>query len=105
MTTTMKRASVRFRSQDACAPSLWRGREVESKQTRSFGCSVKWAGKQETIKKFMDKLAAEPVTIELVDVEALKELTQERFGETAARQLLGDVVRSVRDRDAGTRDD
>ncbi|MDQ3253126.1 MAG: thioredoxin family protein, partial [Acidobacteriota bacterium] len=71
---------VKSRDLRSALDALLAGREVESKQTRSFGCSVKWAGKQETIKKFMDKLAAEPVTIELADVEALKELRRNGSG-------------------------
>ncbi|MBA2645166.1 MAG: redoxin domain-containing protein [Pyrinomonadaceae bacterium] len=56
------------------------GREVANKQTRSFGCSVKWAGKHEAVKAHLEKLAAEPVSIEMADAEALKELRKNSSG-------------------------
>lgn len=60
--------------------ALLAGREVEVSQTKSFGCSVKWAGKVETVKNFMDKLAAEPVTVEMADAEAMRALRQNKSG-------------------------
>src|SRR5712691_6216601 len=39
--------------------ALLAGREIEVKQTKSFGCSIKWAGKAEAVKQFMERLAAE----------------------------------------------
>ena len=56
------------------------GSEVANKQTRSFGCSVKWAGKHEAVKAHLEKLAAEPVSIEMADAEALKELRKNSSG-------------------------
>src|SRR5436190_21264881 len=44
--------------------ALLAGKEVEVKETRAGGCSTKWAGKEDDVKKFMDKLAAEPVSVE-----------------------------------------
>ena len=32
-------------------------------QTKAFGCSIKWAGKEEQVKAFMAKLATEPVSV------------------------------------------
>src|SRR6185295_15441466 len=54
--------------------TLLAGREIEVKQTKSFGCSIKWAGKTDSVKQFMEKLAAEPVTVNLVDAEGLRAL-------------------------------
>jgi thiol-disulfide isomerase/thioredoxin len=56
------------------------GREIEVKQTKSFGCSTKWAGKADSVKQFMQKLAAEPVGVEMVDVEGLKALRKNESG-------------------------
>src|SRR6266516_510430 len=56
--------------------ALLAGREVEVKQTKVFGCSIKWAGKSGSVKQFMEKLASEPVSVELVDAEGLKRLRQ-----------------------------
>lgn len=50
------------------------GREPAVAQAKPFGCSVKWAGKQELVKLFMEKLAKEPVTVELVDAAGLAAL-------------------------------
>ncbi|WP_040547462.1 redoxin family protein [Pedosphaera parvula] len=50
------------------------GREIEVKQTKAFGCSTKWAGKQESVKEYMQQLSTEPVSVELVDAEGLKAL-------------------------------
>jgi len=50
------------------------GREPAVAQTKAFGCSVKWAGKQGLVKLFMEKLAREPVTVEPVDAAGLAAL-------------------------------
>jgi thiol-disulfide isomerase/thioredoxin len=50
------------------------------KQTKVVGCSVKWAGKADSVKAFMDKLAAEPVAVESVDAEGLRELRKNASG-------------------------
>jgi len=60
--------------------ALLAGREVEIKQTKSFGCSIKWAGKEETVKQYLAKLAAEPVGVELVDAQVLKALRKNDGG-------------------------
>jgi thiol-disulfide isomerase/thioredoxin len=60
--------------------ALLAGREVEVKQTKTFGCSIKWAGKEDSVKRFMDKLAAEPVTLDFVDAEGLKALRKNETG-------------------------
>jgi len=60
--------------------ALLAGREVEVKQTKSFGCSIKWAGKSDSVKKFMEKLAAEPVSVEPISVAAMKALRKNDSG-------------------------
>jgi len=54
--------------------ALVAGREIEVNQTKSFGCSIKWAGKSDSVKQFMEKLAAEPVSVNLADAEGLRAL-------------------------------
>jgi peroxiredoxin len=61
------------------------GREPAVAQTKPFGCSVKWTGKQELVKAYMDKLAKEPVTVELVDAAGLVAL---RKGEGTKVRLV-----------------
>jgi len=65
--------------------ALLAGREVELKQTKVFGCSIKWAGKSDSVKQFMDRLASEPVSVEMVDAEGLKRL---REGDSAKLRLI-----------------
>jgi thiol-disulfide isomerase/thioredoxin len=60
--------------------ALLAGRDPEVKQTKVFGCSIKWAGKEESVKRFMDKLAAEPVSVEAVDPNGLKALRKNDSG-------------------------
>ena len=62
--------------------ALLAGREIAVQQTKSFGCSIKWAGKEDAVKKYMDKLAAEPVNVELVDAQGLKALRNNASGKT-----------------------
>jgi thiol-disulfide isomerase/thioredoxin len=65
---------VKVQDLRAAIDALLASREVAAAQTRSFGCSVKWAGKADSVKRFMAKLAAEPVTVEPVDAPALAAL-------------------------------
>ncbi|MEJ7711217.1 MAG: redoxin domain-containing protein [Pyrinomonadaceae bacterium] len=71
---------VKNRELRSAIDSLLAAREIEAKQTKSFGCSIKWAGKADAAKRFMDKLAAEPVSVELADADALKALRQNNSG-------------------------
>ena len=50
------------------------GREPHVTQTRVFGCSVKWAGKEDSVKRYMEKLAKEPVAVETVGAARLAAL-------------------------------
>jgi thiol-disulfide isomerase/thioredoxin len=61
------------------------GREPAVTQTKAFGCSIKWAGKQDLVKLFMEKLAKEPVAVELVDAAGLAAL---RKGEGSKVRLV-----------------
>ena len=54
--------------------ALLAGKDIEVPLTKTFGCSTKWAWKEESVKKFMEKLAAEPVTVEPVDEAGLGSL-------------------------------
>ena len=60
--------------------ALLAGREVEVKQTKAFGCSIKWAGKEDSVKNYLEKLAAEPVSVETVDAAGLKALRKNDSG-------------------------
>jgi thiol-disulfide isomerase/thioredoxin len=57
-----------------------RPHDVEVKTTPAFGCSTKWASKEESVKKYMEKLAAEPVTVASVDEAGLAALSRNDAG-------------------------
>ena len=61
------------------------GKDPAVAQTKTFGCSVKWAGKEDSVKRYMEKLAAEPVDVKPVDEAGLREL----------RKNAGEKVRLV----------
>ena len=65
---------LRVRDVRVALDAMLEGKEVAVKENRVFGCSVKWSSKGEDIKKYWDNIAAEPVTIELVDAEGLRKL-------------------------------
>jgi thiol-disulfide isomerase/thioredoxin len=49
-------------------------------KTKVIGCSVKWAGKADAVKAYLEKLAAEPVALEPVDAEGLRNLRKNDSG-------------------------
>jgi thiol-disulfide isomerase/thioredoxin len=54
--------------------ALLAGNEPPAAKTKVVGCSVKWASKTDLVKGYMQKLAAEPVSVAPANAEALKEL-------------------------------
>ena len=54
--------------------ALVAGEPVAVEKTKAFGCSIKWAGKAESVKQYMAKLAAQPVSVEMADAAALAAL-------------------------------
>jgi thiol-disulfide isomerase/thioredoxin len=66
--------SVKVRDARLAIDALLAGNEPPVKQTRAVGCSVKWAGKADSVNQFMAKLAAEPVSLEVVDATGLQTL-------------------------------
>ena len=60
--------------------ALLAGREIKVGKTNTFGCSIKWPGKEETVQRHMAALAAEPVTVALADAPALSKLRQNGSG-------------------------
>jgi len=50
--------------------ALLAGKPVPVEKTRTFGCSIKWAEKRESVAEAMKKLAAEEVALETVTAEA-----------------------------------
>jgi len=56
------------------------GKEVEVKTTPAFGCSTKWASKEDSVKKYMEKVAAEPVSVSTIDEAGLAALAKNDSG-------------------------
>jgi len=56
------------------------GREIKVPKTNTFGCSIKWPGKEETVQRHLAALATEPVTVTLADAQALSKLRQNNSG-------------------------
>ncbi len=71
---------VKVRDARNALDALLAGKEPPVAQTKVVGCSVKWAGKAESVKAYLDKLAAEPVSLEKVDAEGLKALRKNESG-------------------------
>jgi peroxiredoxin len=54
------------------------GKPVPVPATKTFGCSMKWAAKEDNVKKEQTAWAKEPVTLETIDEAGLKELIQNK---------------------------
>ena len=57
---------------------LLAGREVAVPKTRVFGCSTKWADKRESAKRSIEKWEAEPVELQQIGPEDLRELAENK---------------------------
>lgn len=54
--------------------ALLAGREVPVKETRSFGCSIKWKWNDQWKKQLEKQWAETPVSLEMIDIEGIKRL-------------------------------
>ena len=50
------------------------GKEVTVKTTKTFGCSIKWAWKNEWTEKLKEQWAQEPVVLQEADIEGIKDI-------------------------------
>jgi len=60
--------------------ALLAGKEPPVSQTKVVGCSVKWAGKESQVQAYLEKLAAEPVTLAKADADELRALRKNEPG-------------------------
>ena len=60
--------------------ALLAGQSPPVTQTKVVGCSTKWAGKEAQVRAFMEKLAAEPVSVAKADADALRALRKNDSG-------------------------
>jgi thiol-disulfide isomerase/thioredoxin len=53
---------------------LLAGKEVQVPTTRPFGCSIKWAGKRDSVAASLQQWAAEEVAVQMADAARLQDL-------------------------------
>jgi len=54
--------------------ALLAGQPVPIEKTKTFGCSIKWADKRESVKQALEKWAQEPVKLDGIDLDGVKKL-------------------------------
>ena len=59
---------------------LLQKKDVTTKTTKVFGCSIKWAEKKDWIKKGLEEWAKEPVSLEQIDDAGIKDLLKNNSG-------------------------
>jgi len=60
--------------------ALLAGEKPPVEKTKTFGCSIKWSDKRESAKKEREELAKEKVSVEMIDVDGVKELVKNKDG-------------------------
>jgi thiol-disulfide isomerase/thioredoxin len=60
--------------------ALLDGKEPPMAQTKVVGCSIKWSGKEASAQAYLNKLAAEPVSVSPADTNALQALRKNDSG-------------------------
>jgi peroxiredoxin len=60
--------------------ALIAGKEPPVTETKAVGCSIKWAGKEELVKAYLEKLDEEPVSVLKADTAVLRELRKNDSG-------------------------
>jgi thiol-disulfide isomerase/thioredoxin len=60
--------------------ALLAGQEVSVKQTKTFGCSIKWADKRKSVEQGFQQWAKEPVEVNLIDANGVRALMKNTSG-------------------------
>jgi thiol-disulfide isomerase/thioredoxin len=60
--------------------ALLDGREITIKKMKTIGCSIKWADKRNSAQKALADWAKEPVEVNLIDVNGIKEIMKNNSG-------------------------
>lgn len=70
------------KNQDArnAIDAILNDKEVLVKNTKVFGCSIKWTEKRDLVKQSLEKWAKEPVTLQEIDGDAIKKLIENTSG-------------------------
>jgi thiol-disulfide isomerase/thioredoxin len=58
--------------------ALLTGKKVPVEQTKVFGCSIKWASKQESAKITLEKMNAENVEVSMIDLAGMEDLVKNK---------------------------
>ena len=58
--------------------ALLAGNNVPVEKTKTFGCSIKWAFKQESVQEALKRWAQEPVALEMIDTTGIRTLAANR---------------------------
>jgi len=64
----------------AALDDLLANKEVNNATTKVFGCSIKWASKENWLNEYKEKWAAEPVAVETTDEAGIKDLLKNNSG-------------------------
>ena len=72
----------RVKSRDArnAVEALLAGDPVPLEKTKTFGCSIKWSDKRDSVKRAFETWAKEPVSVETIDANGIKELVKNDSG-------------------------
>lgn len=72
----------RVKSPDArnAIEALLAGKKVSVEKTRSFGCSIKWSNKRESVKEALESWAKEGVGVEMINADGIKNLVKNESG-------------------------
>ncbi|MHC4284640.1 MAG: redoxin domain-containing protein, partial [Planctomycetota bacterium] len=71
---------VKSRDTRNAIDALLAGKEVPVKKTRTFGCSIKWSNKRDSVKKAFENWAKEPVSVKMIDSEGIRKLVKNDSG-------------------------
>jgi thiol-disulfide isomerase/thioredoxin len=60
--------------------ALLEGKEIAIKKMKTFGCSIKWADKRSSAQKAFAEWVKEPVDVNLIDVNGVREIMKNNSG-------------------------
>jgi thiol-disulfide isomerase/thioredoxin len=60
--------------------AMLEGREITIKKMKTFGCSIKWADKKNSAQKAFAEWAKEPVEVNLIDANGVREIMKNNSG-------------------------
>jgi peroxiredoxin len=77
-----ERKPEEVKSQDArnAIDAILAGKPVPVEKTRTFGCSIKWSDKRDSVKEAFAKWAQEPVTLQNLDLDGVETLLKNDSG-------------------------